>query len=338
MRFVVATLGPPQEKPWWWKHIDFSGMHCEAQYARLVYNNRHSQDVSTAQLPIVMFMVLWQLVKWRRDRISHVFTIECDLVGLSIAFWQSLLLMRRPKHVIVQFIMREKVATVRSRLKYQLMRFLFRSVHRVVVSSTRELAYYRSVFGWPERKAVFVPVLTSPELLNEEIFGEDDFYLAAGRTFRDYATLLRAVAGTSLRVVVVGGRGAAGDFVGGGANITVLEDIPWRELENLMRRCRAVVVPLEDRAISTGQSVVLQAMALGKPVVATRTAGTIDYIDHLHDGILVAPADAQQLRDAMLQLEDAGLRRQLGQCARAKVAAGHLPEHYARAICQATVR
>ena len=335
MKAIVATLGPHHEKPWWWKHLAFERGHCQLDYVRLVYGQRHSQDISALEIPIIMLKVLKSLLQWRRQRYSHVYTFECDLVGLSIAFWQSVTGMRHPKHVIMQFIMRERQQTFRSSAKYALLRFLFRSVDRVVVSSTLEMEYYRTVFEWPERKLAFVPLHTSPELLDKEPCEEDDFYLAAGRSFRDYETLLRAVAGTNLKVVIVGGRGATMQF-GRLDNVRTLEDISFGELEALMLRSRAVVIPLQDRAISIGQSVLLQAMALGKAVVATRTAGTVDYIDHMGDGILVPPGDDQRLRDALLLLESAEFRRKLGEGARSRVASMYLPKHYARAVRNAS--
>ena len=332
---AVVTLGPPHDKPWWWKHLALDGERCHLEYVRLVYKGRYSQDIPTAEIPVVMLRVLRQLLSWRR-RYSHVFTTEFDLVGLSIAFWQTVTGMRRPKHVIIQFIMRERQQTVRSRAKYALMRFLFLSVHRVVVSSTLEMEYYRKAFAWPSRKVVFVPILTSPELLDRMPVEEEDFYIAAGRTFRDYDTLLRAIVGTNLKVLIVGGGGAATRY-SGLENVRAVENISFSDLESLMLRSRAVVVPLQDRAISVGQSVVLQAMALGKAVVATRTAGTIDYIDHMNDGMLVAPGDEQELRDALLLLESADLRRKLGTRARSRVAKMHLPKHYAESIRKAIV-
>jgi glycosyltransferase involved in cell wall biosynthesis len=335
MKSAVVTLGPPHDKPWWWKHLALDDEKCRLEYVRLNYKGRHSQDIPTAEIPIVMVRVLRHLLSWRRQY-SHVFTVELDLVGLSIAFWQTVTGMRRPRHVIIQFIMREQQQTVRSRAKYALMRFLFQSVHRVVVSSTLEMEYYRRVFEWPSRKVVFVPILTSPELLDRVPVEEEDFYVAAGRTFRDYDTLLRAIAGTNIKLLIVGGGGAAKRY-SGLENVQAMENISFSNLESLMLRSRAVVVPLEDRAISTGQSVVLQAMALGKAVVATRTAGTIDYIDHMSDGILVAPGDERELRDALLLLESADLRRELGTRARSRIAKMHLPKHYAEAIRKATV-
>lgn len=327
---IVATLGPFHDKPWWWKHLEADHGLCPLHYERLVYRGKNSQSIKTVELPVVMLKILWKLIGWRR-RYACVFTFECDLVGFCIAFWQSITGMRRPRHVILQFIMREKQSTVRSRAKYALMRFLFSSVYRVVVSSRAEVDYYRHVFGWPEGKAVFVPFHTAPELLVRDGMPEEDYILAAGRTFRDYETLLKAVAGTDLKLVIVGGSGAAAEL-GSQVNVRVLENIPQIELDMLMRKAQAIVVPLQDRAISIGQSVVLHAMGIGKPVIATRTAGTIDYIDDMVDGILVPPGDSDALRDALKNLEDVSLRRTLGDAARNRVATSGLPHHYSAAV------
>lgn len=331
MHSVVATMGPPHDKPWWWKHIAFDRNQCQLHYARLVYKERYSQDIRTTEIPIFLLQVLRQLMNWRRLGYSHVFTVECDLVGFSIAFWQTVTGMRRPKHVIIQFIMREKQDAILSRAKYVLMRFLFLSVHRVVVSSRLEMEYYRKAFEWPREKLLFVPILTNPELLDRVAVEEEDFYLAAGRTFRDYDTFLKAIAGTNFKVLIVGGSGSVNRYAGLD-NVKTLENIPAEELEHLMLRSRAVVIPLQDRDISIGQSVLLQAMALGKAIVATRTAGTIDYVDHMHNGILVTPGDEHQLRDALHLLENMEVRRKLGMNARLRIASTNLPNHYAELI------
>jgi glycosyltransferase involved in cell wall biosynthesis len=328
---IVATLGPPHDGPWWRSDVGIGLGACTLDYERLVYRRKSSQDIGVLELPAVMLKLLVHLLRWRRSGYSHVVTFECDLVGLSIAFWQSLTGMRRPRHVIAQFIMREAEPTLRSRAKYALMRFLFRSVHRVVVSARSEVAYYGQAFGWPAGKAAFVAMHTDPGLLDRPAIDEGDYYLAAGRSFRDYDTLLRAVSGTDVALTIVGGRGAAQRYAGI-PNVTALENIPPAELIGLMQRARAIVVPLHDRAISIGQSVILQAMALGKAVVATRTAGTVDYVTHLQDGLLVDPGDPEGLRDALVRLGDPTLRRALGARARSRVAAGLLPRHYAASM------
>src|SRR5207248_489105 len=48
-----------------------------------------------------------------------------------------------------------------------------------------------------------------------------------------------------------------------------------------------VVVPLSDPESDFGQTTVVQALSLGKAVVATRAPGTVDYVEHEREGLLV---------------------------------------------------
>lgn len=71
-------------------------------------------------------------------------------------------------------------------------------------------------------------------------------------------------------------------------------------------------------------NVVLEAMASGLPVVATRVGGVPDLIDDGVTGFLVDPGDITALTDRLRMLaEDTALRRQLGRQARAFILANH---------------
>lgn len=329
-RALVATLGPPHDRPWWWRHLDADKELCPLEYERLVFKEKRSQDIGTSDLPRVMLLTLRRLVSWRKDY-DYIFTFECDLVGFCIAFWQSIFRWTKPKHVILQFIMRERQDQWSSRLKYALMRFVFSSVYRVVVSSKPELVYYREAFGWPRQKLAFVPFHTAPEFLERELPPEDDYIIAAGRSFRDYGTLAEALRNTETQAIIVGGEGTVQEF-SGIKNIRALENISTAELDELIMRARAVVIPLQDRKISIGQSVILQAMAMGKAVIATETAGTVDYIRNMETGILVPPGDVPAMTRALSLIESPDLRRRLGESARSQVASMHLPHHYSKNI------
>lgn len=63
--------------------------------------------------------------------------------------------------------------------------------------------------------------------------------------------------------------------------------------------------------------VVLEAMALGRPVIATRTRGPEELIEHGRTGLLVAPGDDAGLADEILSLAaDPDARARLGSAAR----------------------
>lgn len=326
IKSAVVALGPPLDQPWWWKEVSVEP-GCVLDYRRVVFRNKGAREVTTSELPGFLTSMLPVYFGLRR-RYDFVFTFECDLTTFAISFWQSLLLQRRPRHVVLQFIMRERTNDLRSRLKYLAMKWCFSSIHKVVCSSTAEAEYYREVFGWPPDKTGFVPIHTSSTIEAADPAAEQDFVVAAGRTFRDYPTFLEAVTGSAYRIVVVASRDALSSTVTS-TQVDVFEDIPAAQLDLLIRRAAAVVVPLQDRRISAGQLVILHAMAAGKAVIATRTSATMDYITHEENGLLVSPGDPVALRMAIDRLmQDPDLRLRLGRAARRRVQERHLPQHY----------
>jgi hypothetical protein len=265
-----------------------------------------------------------------RSQYAYVFTVENDFNSFAVAFWQTVLGMRRPRHVILSFIMRERTTAVSSRAKYALMRFLFRSVHKAICSARLEADYYADVFRWTHGKAQFVPLATSTSALSEPV-ADEGYIFTGGRVYRDYDTLMRALDGSEHPLVVVSEKDDPA-FVGRD-RVDARFQIPVEEFNSLMAKSRIVVVPLEDRRFSVGQTVILQAMAMGKAVVATRTAATLDYIAHLQTGILVSPRDHAALRQVIDQLmSDKSLREQLGRNAKAHIEKNGLPLHYARSV------
>lgn len=334
-RALILTFGPPQTTPWWSNHIDAAAVGCDIDYARISLGRKYAMNVGVWELPLVLLKVARVLFAARKT--DYLFTFECDLTSFAVALLQTLTFTRRPRHVILQFIMREKTARLSSRLKYLFMRFCFRSVHRVVCSSRAEADYYRRVFGWNDQKTAYVPFHTHPALLRDTPTAGEGYIIAAGRSFRDYPTFLSAVAGLPTRVIVVASPSSMGNHPVP-ANVELRFDIPSNELNVLLEGSQVVVLPLEERKISTGQSVLLQAMSLGKAVVSTRTAGTEDYVRDGVDGMLVPPRDPAAMRTAIESLlRDPQKREQLAANAIRTIRKRHLPQQYLMFVADAIV-
>jgi glycosyltransferase involved in cell wall biosynthesis len=120
------------------------------------------------------------------------------------------------------------------------------------------------------------------------------------------------------RLIVVSGAHALSgldvpDFVEVRAGLTS------RECQDLSERARLNVVPLRDVATAAGVVSLLEAMILGKAVIATRTTGTLDYIEDGRTGIMTPPDDEVALRAAIERVwSDSALRESLGQSARSR--------------------
>lgn len=331
MRSVVVTFGQPTTNlPWWWKEIQKDIGLCPLDYKRVSYRNKRSKQISTFELPVVLFKMLFVFLELRR-KYDFIFTFECDLTTFSLSFWQSILFSRKPKHVVLQFIMREKTGSLLSQLKYIFMKAVFSSIYMAICSASEEAAYYKQAFHWPDRKLGFVPYHTSNKFLEFSGNREEEYVISAGRIFRDFKTLIDAVHLASFKTIIIAPKNyvdRANDH-----NVEIMEEIPSSRYEQLLRSAMVVVVTLEDRKISAGQTVLLDAMALGKPVIATKTAATTDYIRHGVNGLLVDPVDSQALRKAIDQLmREPTLRKRLGAAARQDVLDYYLPHHYTRGI------
>jgi glycosyltransferase involved in cell wall biosynthesis len=133
------------------------------------------------------------------------------------------------------------------------------------------------------------------------------YFLAAGREQRDWATLARAAAGLDADIRVVGPR----SLPASAASLTVLPQVDRARFLELLEGAIALVVPLAATSRPAGQLAVLDALSVGRAVVATRGPGTVDYVAP-ETGILVPPRDPDALRAALGGLLEPGVADMLG--------------------------
>lgn len=163
--------------------------------------------------------------------------------------------------------------------------------------------------------------------------GEGDFLVVAlGRLVakKGFSHLLRAAAslgarGVPVRVAI----GGSGDLrarleveaveLGCGDRVRFLGDVPHGEVGGLFRAADVVAVPSvrdEKGNVDGLPNVLLEAMAVGRPLVATRIAGIPDVVDDGVNGLLVAPGADDALADALGRLHaDRALAARLGAAA-----------------------
>lgn len=133
---------------------------------------------------------------------------------------------------------------------------------------------------------------------------------------------------------VIGGEGdlrddltAQVDRLGVSGRVLFAGHVDWRDTPGYYAMCDVVVVPsvVDARGNVDGlPNVLLEAMASGTAVVASRVGGIPEVVTDGEDGLLVTPGDANALVGALISLlGDPALRMRLGERARQRISAGY---------------
>ncbi len=216
------------------------------------------------------------------------------------------------------------------------------SASRLIVQSREEERLLR-VHGFPLPTTVVVPpgyTPSPPPLEGDRPFAESlglpgGFVLFAGRlaTNKGLIPLVDAFASLSKHdpaasLVLVGaddGMGPAVDRraaeLGVGPRVHRTGFLPdARRLASAYREARLLALPSQYEAFGL---VLLEALAQGTPVVASRVGGIPEFIESGKAGLLVPPENAPELAEAFLRLwDDEALRRRLGEYGRTQVVPG----------------
>jgi glycosyltransferase involved in cell wall biosynthesis len=154
----------------------------------------------------------------------------------------------------------------------------------ILVHSRRQYELAVDELGIPPERLVLLPYQVDTDFWRADGTPVEQRQIcSAGLEFRDYPTLVRAVDGIDVNVVI----GAASHW-SKRRNTAAGEQLPsnievsrfdYQALRREYARSAVVVVPLEDVDFQAGVTTILEAMSMGKPVVVTHTPGQTDVVE-----------------------------------------------------------
>lgn len=86
--------------------------------------------------------------------------------------------------------------------------------------------------------------------------------------------------------------------------VTVVERLPHVGVRDLLSRASVVAIATRPNWHVSGMTVALEAMSIGRPVVASATPGIEDYVHDGSTGHLVPPQDPEQMAARVIELLD----------------------------------
>lgn len=209
-------------------------------------------------------------------------------------------------------------------LKGLLLRFVHSHIDRLILWSSVQRRLLIEKYNIPATKISFIHYFVDQKFFRPQQ-RETDMILSIGSEMRDFPTLLKALDGLGIKCHVAAGelKGVKTEWV---KKVETASYIPPNitvgrknalELRELYARSRFVVLPLLPTQTDNGITCMLEAMAMGRPVICSRTEGQVDVLKDGETGLFVPPGDPQALRAAIEYLwNNPDLADRMGRAAR----------------------
>ena len=240
------------------------------------------------------------------------------------------LLRRRTRFVVVDFLMPTPDTRFRS-----VQRWVLARVDAFVCIRRGDVPTLQHRYGIPRSRCSFAYFPTSVDTDVTAWSAHHDYVFASGAAHRDWPTLFEALRRAECAAIVAV---ASHDVPAGAASerVRILEHVSPAEGQAFAAGAAIVVVPMRPTEQPAGPSVLVDAMSLGRPVIATDTAGTRDYVRDGVTGWLVPPADVAAMAARITEvLADAAARDRVGATAAHEVVTTFSPEQFASVIADA---
>ena len=251
--------------------------------------------------------------QWRAILRSPVTIAMFESQGHFLALLRSFSPLRQKRRLVIIACWLADIAPGLSSQKRRIYRRMYSVVDLVIVFSLNQRDILARELGIPIERMRVVPFGIDTREFEAVPVVESGIVLAVGRdNGRDWKSLLKAVSGTGWTVKVAC---RPSSLVGLTIppEVEVLGYVDRSTYRTLLASANVVVIATENRAYPTGQSVMLEAMALGKACVVTWTDAMDDYVVDEVNCLTVAPHDVGGLRSSIERvLQDESLRRRLG--------------------------
>jgi glycosyltransferase involved in cell wall biosynthesis len=233
--------------------------------------------------------------------------------GIPLSFLMSALREEAP-HILIG----HHLSSIPKTRLYKYWKFREHVSHVICVSQAQADFAVNSM-KFPVSSVDFIFDKVDHKFFHPEDNENGDYILAIGQEQRDYKTLIEAIDGTDIHLVIVASSPWS-QFnleIVEKPNVTLVSKIPYTELRDLYNGAKLVVVPLFENSYGAGLNTLLEAMAMAKPLIITKTEGIDNYVQNSETGLQSSPEDSLELKEHILRLmSDSKDRMRLGSNAR----------------------
>ena len=257
--------------------------------------NRISIFLSEFYLPFIAFL--------NRKRYDAVYSWSMRM-GVIYGVLNRIFRRRKTAHIIYDFHINLIRTDPIYRLRLLLMKIAIPGIDHFLTTSEEETLLYSSMFAIQPSKIRFYPMSPPRHFLNKFLFNCKGYIFAYGNSDRDYDTLIKSIEGINEQVFIL-----TQAYTPPSSRVPPNVKIITRRREGLdlielITSARLVVLPLNDASISSGQTAMLETMALGRPLIVTSNMATREYAVNKKTALFYEAGDWLQLKESIQLILD----------------------------------
>lgn len=256
--------------------------------------------------------------------------------GVIFAFYCRLFKVRKKQFLLIKnFTYKPKGEGFLGRIYFKWMKYIVKSkyIDIFVCTSQTFCDYCAEVFDEDRGRFVYLPFGVedfTKKLSREELNKKENFILSIGRSNRDWDWLIECLADSPYELKIICDQLHKTDLP---ANIEILNNVWFEDSYRYLAKCKIAIIPIKDGKIGSGETVLLQTMSFGKPLIITAPSCLADdYVDDGETGLVVRKNKEELLAAIKRLYEDKSLYEKLSEQERTLYFSRHSIYRYGRYI------
>ncbi len=258
--------------------------------------------------------------------VARKYDIVLGISVLYLLFWKKIFPTKTKFIIFNSVLNRMLIVHKEGTVKFKILLWLLKEVDGIVFLARVHMNKVIEKIPFLKDKVFFVPMGVDSVYYKPVFEGRDNFFLSVGRdNARDYKTVIevaRRMPEEMFHLVCLP-RNIAGikDIP---ENVKIHVNIPLVELQEMYRKAKALLLIMHNDSYvegsdSSGPTVLLEAMAIGLPIIVSRKQYLEDYVKHEKDALIVDFYDENAIIESIRKISDDSLRQQMARSARDKV-------------------
>ncbi|PLX28267.1 hypothetical protein C0581_02935 [Candidatus Parcubacteria bacterium] len=260
----------------------------------------------------------WYKVFRLRSRIkdSDIIFATADRVGIPLVLLTYIKIIPQRHIVYVSIGLPERLDQLKNKFVYRLYRKAFKKVvSRIVCYGYEEAVQLRKKLGATDDTVIFMPFgvdvnYFDPSYISTQSADDKYMFCIGADPQRDFELLFEAVRDIDYPLLVVTTKQRYAELKEKGMvipkSVTIKTDIPFKMVREYLSGAQAVLLPVKENTYSGATTTLLQAMALGKPVLVSQTGAIKDgyFLQDRNNCMLVRPGDIDELRHGIKEISE----------------------------------